>query len=415
MQIKDIKIVDILQDGRGIGRTESKTAFIEKAIFGEICDIKINNEKKNFYEAIKISTSQKSPYYRKPPCPYYNECGGCSIMDINYETQMKLKKNLVKKSLEKLAKIKIFDLDIIKGKEFSYRNKIRLKITDQGELAYSKKYSNKLVEIKDCLLAKKIIRENLSPIGKITRDIGKKYPESMNEITIRANKNEILINIDLNNTSPISYIKKTYVNSEYNINLFYKKDIISISGNNYLIYQLKDKKIKISLNDFFQVNDFMTENLYEIAKNFLGRNKKVLDLFCGSATSSIVINDDHIVGVEINKNAIIDARENARLNKLKDYKFIAKNANYIDEKFIKNNKIDAIVLDPPRAGIGKEIIKTISNTSVEKIIYISCNPQTLARDINRFSSYNYKIQKIKAVDMFAQTMHVECVVLMSRK
>ena len=414
MEIKNIKIIDILQDGRAVAKTESKTAFIEGAIYGEVCNIKVNNEKKNFFEAEKTKTLEKSPYLRKPPCPYYYECGGCSIMDINYKTQIKLKKNLIKNALLKSAKIKIDDIEILEGKEFGYRNKIRLQITKEGKLSYNKKYSNDLVEIKDCLLAKDLIRKNIEKIEEITKDITKKYPNSLEEITIRANEKEILLNIKIKDKKIIPYIKNQYKNSNYNINLINKKETINISGKDYLIYNLLGKKFKISMNDFYQVNDYMTEKLYKTAKDFLGENQKVLDLFCGSATSSIAINDDHVVGIEINKNAIKDAKENAKENDLKDYKFIAKNANYIDDKFIKKEKIDAIVLDPPRAGLAKEIIKTIAKTKIKKIVYISCNPQTLARDIKRFQEKGYNLEKIKGCDMFSETMHVETVALLSK-
>ncbi|WP_195217575.1 23S rRNA (uracil(1939)-C(5))-methyltransferase RlmD [Anaerococcus vaginalis] len=414
MEIKNIKIIDILQDGRAVAKTESKTAFIEGAIYGEVCNIKVNNEKKNFFEAEKTKTLEKSPYLRKPPCPYYYECGGCSIMDINYKSQIKLKKNLIKNALLKSAKIKIDDIEILEGEEFGYRNKIRLQITKEGELAYNKKYSNDLVEIKDCLLAKDLIRKNLEKIEEITKDITKKYPNSLEEITIRANKKEILLNIKIKDEKIIPYIKNQYKDSTYNINLINKKEKINISGKDYLIYNLLGKKFKISMNDFYQVNDYMTEKLYKTAKDFLGENQKVLDLFCGSATSSIAINDDHVVGIEINKNAIKDAKENAKENDLKDYKFIAKNANYIDDKFIKKEKIDAIVLDPPRAGLSKDIIKTIAKTKIKKIVYISCNPQTLARDIKRFQEKGYNLEKIKGCDMFSETMHVETVALLSK-
>ena len=414
MKIKDIKIIDILQDGRGVGKADSKVYFIEKAIFGEICDIEIINKKKNFIEAKKIKTKKQSCHYKQPPCPYYYECGGCSIMDINYKSQIDLKKNLIKNALEKSSKIEIDDIKILKSKELGYRNKIRLKITQEGNLAYNKKYSNDLVKIKDCLLAKDLIRENLGQIENITKEISKKYPDSLEEITIRANEKEILLNIKIKDEKIIPYIKKQYKDSTYNINLIYKKENINISGKNYLYYDLLDKKFKISMNDFYQVNDYMTEKLYKTAKEFLGENQKVLDLFCGSATSSIAINDDHVVGIEINKNAIKDAKENAKENGLKDYKFISKNANYIDDKFIKKEKIDAIVLDPPRAGLDKEIIKNIAKTKIKKLVYISCNPQTLARDINRFQDRGYKLEKIKACDMFSQTMHVETVALLSK-
>ena len=414
MEIKDIKIIDILQDGRGVARTESKTAFVEGAVYGEVCNIKVNNEKKNFFEAEKIKTLKKSPYYRKPPCPYFYECGGCSIMDINYKSQIELKKNLIKNALLKSAKINIEELEIIESKEFSYRNKIRLQITKEGKLAYNKKYSNELVEIKDCLLAKDLIRENLGQIENITKEISKKYQNGLEEITIRATDKEILLNIKIKDAKIIPYIKNQYKNSTYNINLINKKENINISGKNHLIYNLLGKKFKITMNDFYQVNDNMTEKLYKTAKEFLGENQKVLDLFCGSATSSIAINGDKVVGIEINKNAIKDAKENAKENGLKDYKFIAKNANYIDDKFIKKEKIDAIVVDPPRAGLDKEIIKTIAKTKINKIVYISCNPQTLARDINRFQNKGYKLEKIKGCDMFSETMHVETVALLSK-
>ena len=414
MEIKDIKIIDILQDGRGVARTESKTAFVEGAVYGEVCNIKVNKEKKNFFEAEKTKTLKKSPYYRKPPCPYFYECGGCSIMDINYKSQIELKKNLIKNALLKSAKINIEELEIIENKEFGYRNKIRLQIAKNGKLAYNKKYSNDLVEIKDCLLAKDLIRENLGKIENITKEISKKYPNSLEEITIRANDKEILLNIKIKDEKIIPYIKNQYKNSSFNINLINKKEKLNISGKNYLIYNLLGKKFKITMNDFYQVNDYMTEKLYKTAKEFLGENQKVLDLFCGSATSSIAINDDHVVGIEINKNAIKDAKENAKENGLKDYKFISKNANYIDDKFIKKEKIDAIVLDPPRRGLDKEIIKTIAKTKIKKIVYISCNPQTLARDINRFQNKGYKLKKIKACDMFSETMHVETVALLSK-
>lgn len=414
MKIKDIKIIDILQDGRGVGKANSKVYFIEKAIFGEICDIEIINKKKNFIEAKKIKTKKQSCHYKQPPCPYYYECGGCSIMDINYQSQIDLKKNLIKNALEKSSKIEIDDIEILKSKELGYRNKIRLKITQEGKLAYNKKYSNDLVEIKDCLLAKDLIRENLGQIENTTKEISKKYPDSLEEITIRANEKEILLNIKIKDEKIIPYIKNQYKDSTFNINLINKKETINISGKDYIIYNLLGKKFKISMNDFYQVNDYMTEKLYKTAKDFLGENQKVLDLFCGSATSSIAINDDHVVGIEINKNAIKDAKENAKINGLKDYKFIAKNAKYIDNKFIKKEKIDAIVLDPPRAGLNKEIIKTIAKTKIKKLVYISCNPQTLARDINRFQNRGYKLEKIKACDMFSQTMHVETVALLSK-
>ena len=414
MIIKDIKIIDIIQDGRGVGRTTEKTVFVEKAVYGETLDAQVIAEKRNFLEARKIKTSIKSKFERKPPCPYFYECGGCSIMDINYDKQIELKKNLIKNAIKKSTGIEIKDLEIVESPEFGYRNKIRLKVDKEGGLNYLKKYSNQKVKIDNCLIASDYISQNLSQIEEICKKINGKFDGVIREISIRTNNKDILLNLyGTYNKDCQKYIKKNWQNSKFHINLIDRRKTYAINGDGKLDFKIKDKTFKISADDFYQVNQYQIENLYGIAREFLGENQKLLDLYCGSATSSMSINDDHIVGVEINKNAIKDAKENATRNGLKDYKFIAKNAKFIDKKFIKENKIDAITVDPPRAGLDKEVVKTIANAGIDKIVYISCNPQTLARDIKRFMDRGYELKKLKAVDMFPQTMHVEAAILMT--
>ncbi len=415
MILNDIKIIDIIQDGRGVGRADNKTVFVEDAVYGETLDAEIIADKGNYFEARKINTTRKSDFERKPPCPYFYECGGCSIMNINYDTQLDLKTNLIKNAIKKGTGLEIDDIEIIPSPELAYRNKIRLQVGVDGSLNYLKSYSDELVEIEECLIANDMISDHLLEIRGITKDINAKFKGLIKEISIRASSEAILINLAGEfSKEAISYIKEKYSLSKFNINLIGRENII-ISGEGYLDYQIFSKTFKITANDFYQVNDYQIENLYGVAKEFLGEKQKVLDLYCGSATSSIAINYDHIVGIEINKNAIKDAKENAKRNGLKDYKFIAKNAKFIDSKFIKKEKIDAVTVDPPRAGLDKEVVKTIANAGIDKIVYISCNPQTLARDIKRFMDRGYVLKKLKAVDMFPQTMHVETVVLMSRK
>ena len=415
MILKNIKIIDVLQDGRGVARTEGKIVFVENAVYGETLDAEIIAEKKNFLEAKKLNTKIKSDYQRKPPCPYFYECGGCSIMDINYQTQIKLKKNLIKNALKKSVGLDIEDLEIIESPELRYRNKVRLQVDEDGGLNYLEAYSKKKVKIDDCLIANELLSKNLKEIQDITRSINNEFDGPIDEVTIRSSEDDILLNIHGNfNAESINFIKEKYNEHKYSINLLNARQLIVISGNGYLDYKINNKSFKISANDFYQVNDYQIENLYTLAREFLGNEQKLLDLYCGSATSSMSINDDHIVGIEINKNAIKDAKENAKRNNLKDYKFIAKNAKFIDSKFIKENKIDAVTVDPPRAGLDKEVVKTIANADIEKIVYISCNPQTLARDIKRFMDRGYELKKIKAVDMFPQTMHVEAIALIQK-
>ena len=415
MILRDIKIIDILQDGRGVGRTDGKTVFVEGAIYGETLDAEISAEKKNFLEAKKLNTTQSSEFYRRPPCPYFYECGGCSIMDTSYKTQIELKKNLIINAIRKSAGIELKDIEIVESPELRYRNKIRLQVDKDGSLNYLKSYSDEMVKIEDCLIANETISKNLSDVRQITKDINQKFDGVIKEVSIRASKDKVMLNLAGSfEDDSISYIRKNYESSVYNINLINGRLMDTISGEGNLVYHIKDKSFKISANDFYQVNDYQIKKLYGIARNFLGENQKLLDLYCGSATSSMSINDDHIVGIEINKNAIKDAKENAERNGLKDYKFIAKNARFIDSKFIKKENIDAITVDPPRAGLDKEVVKTIANTDIDKIVYISCNPQTLARDIRRFMDRGYELKKIKAVDLFPQTMHVETIALIQK-
>lgn len=411
MKIENIKVVDILQDGRGVGRTENKTVFIEGAVFGEILDLEVIEEKKNYLEGKKIRTVKESPHYKQPPCPYFYECGGCSIMNIDYETQKELKIKMIKSSLKKTCKIDIKELEILGSQEERYRNKIRLKVTKTGKLAYNKKYSNNLVEIKDCLLVRENISKRLEDIEKVSEEIAKKFPNILEEITIRTNQEKILVNLSIKKESIEleNYLEKINENSK-----LYFQTLGRNKKLDYLDYKVLGKNIRISSNDFYQVNDFQIENLYKEAKKLLKENKKVLDLYCGSATSSIAINGDNIVGVDINRSAIADAKENAKRNNLKNYKFIAKDSKFITENFIKNEKIDAIVVDPPRSGLDKELIKQIANTGLKEVVYISCNPQTLARDIKRFMDKGYELKNIKAIDMFPETMHVEAIALIQK-
>lgn len=414
MKEENIKIVDILQDGRGVGRTDTKTVFVEGAVFGEVLDCEIIEEKKNFFEAKKLQTKIPSPYYHRPPCPYYNECGGCSIMDLDYQTQLNLKKNLIKSSIYKTCKLDLEDLEIIPSKSLRYRNKIRLTVDEEGNLSYKKQYSSDLVKIKDCLLAKEDISREMGKIEEKIKELYKNHKGFIKEITIRTDEKDLLINIAIKdkNKDYKEEIKEAFKDTGYSVNILDRKNE-NLLGKESLAYNIFDRKIKISANDFYQVNDYQIENLYGLAKEFLGENKKLLDLYCGSATSSIAINEDNIVGVDINKNAIKDAKKNAQINGIKSYKFFAKDAKFITANFIKKEKIDALVVDPPRAGLDKNLIKQIGQTGLKELVYISCNPQTLARDIKRFMNQGYKLKKIKAVDMFPQTMHVESIILMT--
>ncbi|MDU2353665.1 MAG: TRAM domain-containing protein, partial [Anaerococcus sp.] len=232
MILKNIKIIDVLQDGRGVARTEGKIVFVENAVYGETLDAEIIAEKKNFLEAKKLNTKIKSDYQRKPPCPYFYECGGCSIMDINYQTQIKLKKNLIKNALKKSVGLDIEDLEIIESPELRYRNKVRLQVDEDGGLNYLEAYSKKKVKIDDCLIANELLSKNLKEIQDITRSINNEFDGPIDEVTIRSSEYYILLNIHGNfNADSINFIEEKYNEHKYSINLLNARQLIVISGN----------------------------------------------------------------------------------------------------------------------------------------------------------------------------------------
>ncbi|MDO4594543.1 MAG: 23S rRNA (uracil(1939)-C(5))-methyltransferase RlmD [Tissierellia bacterium] len=411
----NLKIIDTLLDSRGVAKKDKITIFVDNAIIGEVVDAEITKSKKNYLEAKKVKTIKESPFYRKPPCPYFYECGGCSIMNLNYKKQLDLKKKLIINQLNKIAKIDIENLEIKPTYEFSYRNKISLKIDKNSKLSYYHQKTHKYVNIDDCLLATDYIRTNLPIIQSYITCLYKNGIKA-DELVIRSNDKDILLIVKIKNIKHVDIKLMTKLAKEYDFNIVLsdkRKDII-IKGKDYIYMIYKDKKYKISCNSFYQVNKFQLVNLYDKAHSCIKKDDILLDLYCGVGSSTISLKDDNIIGVEINKKAIKDAIFNVKINNIENYKFIADDSKNIDNKLIEKINPTIISVDPPRGGLDNKLIDSIKTSKVDRLIYISCNPSTLARDLRSFKESFY-IYDIEAFDMFAQTMHVETFVYLKRK
>lgn len=411
MILKNIKIIDILENGKGVGKSNSnKTVFVENAIFGETLNCKVINEKKNYIEAVKIDTINLGTSYRKPPCNYFNYCGGCSIMNINYEEQVKLKKNLIISNLNRISKISLDTIDFEKSSEFNYRNKITLKVKNK-KIGYYKRKSHDIVEIDGCILANDNINSKFYEIKNLIIKINNLKNNYINEAIIRTNSNEIILILK---TNKIDYeLNKKFKNKKYNFNFVIKDktryDIIF--GNKYLKYITNDGTFIVSLDSFYQVNDYIADKLYRNTSKFI--DTSLTDLFCGIGISTIRlgIGSKDKIGVEIYSNAVEDAKINSKINNSNAH-FYRIDSEKIDTKYLENRIIS---VDPPRKGLSEILVKKIIEKSPERLIYISCNPSTLARDLKKFLEVGYKLKFIKGYDMFPQTMEVECVVLLVKK
>ncbi len=396
----EIEVVKFDNLGRGIGYLDNKIIFIPKTVPGDIVSVKIIKNKKNFLIGELTQIIKPSKLRVKPICPLFSTCGGCDLMHISLSEALDYKINKVNDILKK-NNLDFTVKNIIKSKDTFYRNKITLKIKD-GVMGYYKSESHEVVETDYCYLANKTINEIIKDIPLLNIKNG--------EITIRCNfKNEILLIIDsLDVLENIDKLAKKYalVGVIQNAKPIYGEDYFMDSVGDYLF--------KVSYNSFFQVNKEICAKLFSLIKENTKDSQKVLDLYCGVGTLSIggVNSSTHTLGVEIIPNAIEDANLNKIINKKENSEFICEDTSNILNKI--EASFDTIIMDPPRSGVSEKVLDKIIKENISKIIYVSCDVNTLARDLKILSS-SYEIKDITLLDMFPSTEHVESIAILSRK
>lgn len=391
-----VKVDKLSHDLRGITKINNKITFVSDVLPNEIVDVKIINEKKNFNEAKVISYIEKSSDRIENKCPYSDKCGGCDFGYLNYKTSLMYKKNMVVDVMKRYAGLDINPSIISSDNIFGYRNKISLRIND-GKLCLIEKNSNDYISISRCLL----VNDNINKVIGILNDCDL---YGIRDIVIRGTDEiMVIINGDDINNDIICRLDGNVSSIVFNGNVIYGKEYINI---------LVDKfKYAIYPNSFFQVNTDMIRGLYDEVKESAGSGHSLLDLYCGAGTIGIYLADnfDDVHGIEINEDAVTGANVNKKINNIKNISFDMVNANSI-----LINNYDVIVVDPPRGGLDKKTINNLLNSGAKKIVYVSCNTITLARDIDMLKD-KYVLDKITLFDNFPNTKHVETVVLLSHK
>ena len=442
-----LEITDINHDASGVGKYEGMVIFVPQTAVGDIIDCKILKVNKTYaygkIEKILIS----SPTRIKVDCPVYHKCGGCSLRHISYEEELKIKKNWVCENLKRIggADIPFEKIELLGSPEVnSYRNKAQYPVGFDGEKIISGFYGNhshRIISSEGCEIQPPYFSEIVSLILRFMKEYNiKPYDEEtkiglIRHIYIREGKGtgEVMVSLvaTKNKIPSVDKLLRKLLNLPYNIVSVVlnvnSKDTNVILGEENIILHGKDgitdimcgKKVNISSLAFYQVNKLSAENLYNKAieyAEFKG-NEEIVELYCGAGTISLAMSDrvKHITAVEIIPEAIENAKINAQLNGITNIDFICDDAKNTAVKLAVNNiKCDTIVVDPPRKGCNAEVLDSIAKISPEKIIYISCNSSTLARDIKILSEQGYFLRKVAAVDLFPRTSHVECVVLMTK-
>lgn len=395
-----VNIIDENNEGLGVTRINNKVTFIPFAIKDEIVDIKIVKENKKYDIGVIEKIINKSSNRKDLICPYYYNCGGCDIMHMNYDYQLKFKKEKVINNLKHISNIEIDDIDIIYDNEYNYRNHIVLSIYNKN-IGFLKRNTNEVINIDRCLISNNIINDKIKEI----RTFINKYNVNINKISIKA-YDEVLINIESNDFNLIDeFVKYVPCTSLFlNDKLVYGKNYVTISFNNY--------KFEVSSKSFFQKNTTMAIKLYEYIKENINY-ENILDLYCGVGSIGIYISDKakRITGIEIIDDAIKNAEKNAIINNVNNINFIC---GKVENNLDNINNIDTIIVDPPRVGLNRKAIDNIIKINPQKIIYVSCNSTTLARDINYLKD-RYKIENIKLFDLFPNTNHCESIAVLERK
>jgi len=438
----EVDIQDIGMNGEGIAKINGYTTFVKGALTGEKAKIKIIKVNKDYGYGKLLKVVNASGDREEPICCQFNRCGGCNLQHLNYEAQLNHKLAMVKSTLRKQLGCEPLIEDIIgMGIPYYYRNKAQYPVRD-GKIGFYSDRSHDLIENDVCYiqneLTDKLAKDAFRVLmangitsydeknGKgilrhiITR-VGVNMGESMLILVTNGNKLrnkekiiKEIVSINPNITSIIQNV------NEYNTNVILGSECITLYGKDYIIDRLDNFKFKISPLSFYQVNPIQTEILYQTAKEFaeLTGNETIFDLYCGIGTISIFMADSckKVYGVEVVPQAIDNAKENAEINEVRNAEFYVGEVEKILPNLVEQGvKPDVILVDPPRKGCDGKTLETIMNIKPQKLIYISCNPATLARDLKTLTEGCFTIERIKLVDMFPQTNHVETIVSLCLK
>lgn len=391
MKINDIYevIIESVDDiGNGVTRINNIVVFVPYTLNNEKVKIKIVSISKRFAVGKVIEFITKSDKRCEVKCNCYNECGGCNFLHINFNDELSIKINYINK---------LFNTNIntvLTNNEYNYRNKATFHIKD-SKIGYYSEKTNNIIEINNCLLLD-------NRINDIYNYLKEHELSTISEVIIRVTTKDIMIvfkgeKYDIND-----------IINHFNITSIYLNDKL-IYGESYIIEEIDNIKYSIYPNSFFQVNKNNMKIMYDKAREYAGYGNNLLDLYCGTGTIGIYLKDNfkHIDGIEINKDSIKNANINKKLNNINNIKFISGDAS-----IAKNNNYDVIIVDPPRSGLSNKVINFLNKSNAKRIVYISCNPKTLKRDIDLLN--NYKMIKLEIINMFNKTKHIECITLLEK-
>lgn len=459
--IENIEITDVGAEGKAIAKVDNKVIFITQVVPGDIVDIQVTKKRKSFMEAVPVKFHKYSEIRVEAFCKHFGVCGGCKWQNLPYTEQLKYKHQQVIDNMERIAKVELPEIESIlpSDKTQFYRNKLEFTFSNKrwltkDEINTEEKLDrnnalgfhvpriwDKIVDIEKCYLQKdpsNAIRNeirNYADENSLSYFDLRKQDGFLRNLIIRTSSTQELMVIAVFFYEDKNLIDKLLnhvaakfpeitslmyiVNSKANDSITDQK-VILFSGNDYIFEQMEDLKFKIGPKSFYQTNSEQAYNLYSKAREFAGLtgNETVYDLYTGTGTIAnfVAKKANKVIGIEYVPEAIEDAKVNSEINQIHNTLFFAGDMRKIlvPEFIAEHGKPDVIITDPPRAGMHPDVVETIVQANPAKIVYVSCNPATQARDIGLLDM-NYKVSKVQPVDMFPHTYHVENIILLDHR
>jgi 23S rRNA (uracil1939-C5)-methyltransferase len=458
--LQNIQVIDIAEEGKGVGKSDDLVIFIDKAVPGDIVDVELLRRKKKFYEGKIQNLVKPSEHRTEPFCEHFGVCGGCKWQHLTYDAQLQFKQKSVSDALQRLGKVDVSDMEPILGSAESryYRNKLEYTFSDKrwltdGDLRNGETMEmnalgyhipgrfDKILDIDHCYLQADPSNEIRNNVREYALKAGisfynlKNHEGALRNLIIRTSSTgELMVIVvfaysdeeqiegmmkfiatEFKSINSLLYI----INQKKNDTIF-DQDIHTYAGADHIFENMDGLRFKIGPKSFYQTNSAQAFELYKIARDFANfkGDELVYDLYTGAGTIANFIagNVKNVVGIEYVPTAIEDAKINSEINGIKNTSFFAGDMkDILNADFISTHgKPDVVITDPPRAGMHPDVVKRLLEMEAEKIVYVSCNAATQARDIELLKE-KYEVGRIKPVDMFPHTQHVENVVLLTIK
>lgn len=429
-------------EGLGIARVNGAVVFVPHAVRGEEIDLRITKVMKTSCAGEIVKIHNPSPERMEPECPYAGKCGGCAYRHLTYPEELWAKRQRVQDALTRIGGLELTVEEILGAKNPEhYRNKSQYPVGADGSIGFFQARTHKVVPIRRCLIQTEAADRTAQAVGEWMRRYKiSAYDETtgkglVRHVCVRVNrKGESLCCVVVNGnkvprepelaayvTAAVPHTVGVLLNSNTRRgNVVLGDKYRTLFGRNYLMDTLCGLEFKLSMPSFYQVNRDQAEVLYGKALKFAGLtgNETVLDLYCGIGTITLCLAKaaKRVIGAEIVPPAIRDAKENALRNHIENAEFFCGDAADIAAKLESDGlRPDVVTVDPPRKGLAPEVIASVAAMGPEKVVYVSCDPATLGRDVKIFREFGYETKRAAAVDMFPGTAHVETVVLLSRE